>query len=192
MPEAESMQVIDPPAPETSSEATGDYKHQKLGEVEAKIVDFFVQLTKLLAMPKSVGEIYGVLFASPKPLSVAEITSRLGLSKATASYALRFLANINAISISKEFGVRHDLFTAETSLRRLAFGFLSERVDPLMEDRDSDLESMAAICEKLPERSEDDAGRKRFLQARVKMLAGWQRNAQKVLPLVRGFFKMTS
>ncbi|MEM7012380.1 MAG: hypothetical protein AAF585_12955 [Verrucomicrobiota bacterium] len=143
-------------------------------------------------MPKSVGEIYGVLFASAEPLSVADITAKLGISKATASYALRFLDNINAISITKEFGVRHDLFTAETSLRKLAFGFLSERVDPFLEERDDDIESMTQLSADLPEESAEAMAQKRFLKARVKMLTGWQRNARKVLPIVRSFFKMTS
>lgn len=175
-----------------SDSASDDAQGSKLSEVESKLVDFFVQLTKLLAMPKSVGEIYGVLFASSKPLSVADITAKLGISKATASYALRFLANINAIAITKEFGVRHDLFTAETSLRKLAFGFLSERVDPFLEERDGDIESLTQLSADLPEDNTDDTEQKRFLKSRVKMLADWQRNARKVLPIVRGFFKMTS
>ena len=192
MPPTETIQMADPRISERSSGSPVDYKHQEMGEDEAKIVDFFVQLTKLLAMPKSVGEIYGVLFASPKPLSVAEITGKLGLSKATASYGLRFLANINAITISKEFGIRHDLFAAETSLRKLAFGFLSERVDPFLKERDGDLELMAEMNGEMSGKGAENAERKKFLEARVKMLVGWQRNARKVLPLVRGFFKLTS
>ena len=193
MPNDDSKQMADRPKAKPQSNAEEEnYKHQELGEVEARIVHFFVQVTKLLAMPKSVGEIYGVLFASSKPLSVAEITAKLGISKATASYALRFLDNINAISVSKVFGVRYDLFTAETSLRKLAFGFLSERVDPFVADRDGDLERLTELSAELPESDPDARERKKFLLARVKMLTGWQRNARKVLPLVRGFFKMTS
>ena len=158
-----------------------------ISEVETKIVDFFVQLTKLLAMPKSVGEIYGVLFASAKPLCVADMTGKLGISKATASYALRFLANINAITITKEFGNRSDLYTAETSVRKLASGFLSERVEPFIEERDGDLEALTDLSEDLPETDAESAEEKDFLKARVKMLTGWQRNASQLVPMMRGF-----
>ncbi|MFT5465684.1 MAG: DNA-binding transcriptional regulator GbsR (MarR family) [Verrucomicrobiales bacterium] len=163
-----------------------------ISEVETKIVDFFVQLTKLLAIPKSVGEIYGILFASQKPLSVAEITTKLGISKATASYALRFLGNINAIAVSKEFGNRSDLFTAETSVRKLAFGFLSERVEPFIEERNGDLETLNEMSEELPESDADAVEEKDFLMARVKMLTGWQRNARQLMPLVQGFSEFSS
>ena len=177
---------------ESDASQPGDYKSQELSEVEAKIIDFFVQLTKLLAIPKSVGEIYGLLFASEKALAVSDMTAKLGISKATASYALKFLANINAITVTKEFGERQDRFLAETSLRKLAFGFLSERVDPFLENRDEDLADLEKTSQELPEGSDEECAEKRFLQKRVKLLSGWQRNARKVLPLVRNFFKMTS
>lgn len=175
-------------ASETEKGNSGSRRSKRgISEVESKIVDFFIQLTKLLAMPKSVGEIYGVLFASSKPLCVADMTGKLGISKATASYALRFLANINAIAITKEFGNRSDLYTAETSVRKLASGFLSERVEPFIEERDGDLEALTDLSEELPETDPESVEEKDFLKARVKMLTGWQRNASQLVPLMRGF-----
>lgn len=187
-----NAELVDDAIRENSPEEVGDHDRQPLTEVEAKIIEVFVQITKLLAIPKSVGEIYGLLFCSPEPISVADLTARLGISKATASYSLKFLANINAIKVTKEFGVRHDLFTAETSLRKLTFGFLSERVEPFVEQRDRDLEELVDLGENLPNGTADEKAEKKFLKERVRMLAGWQRNARGVLPLVRKFFKMTS
>tara|TARA_R110002096_G_scaffold42144_3_gene113740 strand:- start:8487 stop:9068 length:582 start_codon:yes stop_codon:yes gene_type:complete len=184
-PETIDDQVCNP------SEEEAVQGRQSLTEIEVKIIEVFVHITKLLAIPKSVGEIYGLLYCSAEPITVADITAKLGISKATASYALKFLANINAIQVSKEFGIRHDLYTAETSLRKLTFGFLSERVEPFVQERDEDLKQLVDLSEKLPNGSADEKSEKRFLKERIRMLSGWQRNARGILPLVRNFFKMT-
>ena len=189
MPNARSINEADC---ENAHEEAEVEDRPSLTEIEAKIIEVFVQITKLLAIPKSVGEIYGLLYCSREPMPVVEITAKLGISKATASYALRFLANINAISVSKEFGNRHDLYTAETSLRKLTFGFLSERVEPFVQERDEDLKTLAGLGDALPSGTADEKAERRFLKERVRMLAGWQRNARGVIPLMRNFFKLTS
>lgn len=186
------VEIADDPLLGAPPEAEEPQDRQPLTEVEVKIIEVFVQITKLLAIPKSVGEIYGLLFCSPEPISVADLTGKLGISKATASYSLRFLANINAIKVSKEFGVRHDLYTAETSLRKLTFGFLSERVEPFVKERAEDLKTLAELGESMPSETAEEKAEKKFMKERVRMLAGWQRNARGVLPLVRKFFKVTS
>ena len=55
---------------------------------EAATVDFFVDAADLLGVPKSVAAIYGVVFASPVPLSFADIESHLGISKGSVSQGL--------------------------------------------------------------------------------------------------------
>jgi len=200
MPEADSFSLSDSGKSDLDtrdSEGTVDGSDAGLSQVEAKIIEFFVSVTKLLAIPKSVGEIYGLLFCSPEPRSVAEMTAKLGLSKATASYALRFLADINAIAVTKKFGDRHDRYLAETSLRKIALGFLSERLDPFMEDREADLQQLTALGEEVPDEEEtthEESAEpsKDFLNDRIRMLAGWQSNVHQSLPLLKEFFRSTS
>ncbi len=159
-----------------------------LSAPEAKVVDYFVSITKLLGLPKSVGEIYAVLYCSQEPLTVADITAKLGISKATASYALRFLGNINAVSISKRFGNRHDFYTAKTSLRQLASGFLAERVEPFLADRADDLEELSAMMAQLDGDSADNA----FLKKRIKALNGWRKQAGRIVPVLMKLFRVGS
>jgi hypothetical protein len=48
---------------------------------EQAMVEFFVEAAEVFGLPKSVATIYGVVFASPEPLSFAEIEARVDLSK---------------------------------------------------------------------------------------------------------------
>lgn len=66
---------------------------------EVQMVDFFVSAADLLGVPKSVAAIYGVVFASPGPLSFAEIEARLDISKGSVSQGLRVLREVGAIKV---------------------------------------------------------------------------------------------
>ena len=52
----------------------------KTQSLELESIDFFVRLMGILGMPRSVGEIYGLLYFSEQPLSMDKITTRLEIS----------------------------------------------------------------------------------------------------------------
>ena len=64
---------------------------------EEAVVDFFVDAADLLGVPKSVAVLYGIVFASPQPLSFADIQARGTLSKGSVSQGLRVLREMGAI-----------------------------------------------------------------------------------------------
>ena len=66
-------------------------------EFEQAVVELFAQAADTLGIPKSVTAIYAVIFASPRPLSFADVESRLGLSKGSVSQGLRVLRKVGAI-----------------------------------------------------------------------------------------------
>ena len=49
-------------------------------ELEVEGIDYFVRFMNLLGLPRSVGEIYGLLYFSKDPMSMDEIVKRLGMS----------------------------------------------------------------------------------------------------------------
>jgi len=59
--------------------------------VEQQVVDLFVDGVRVLGLPGSVGEIYGLLFISREPLSLDDLVRRLKISKGSASQGLRAL-----------------------------------------------------------------------------------------------------
>lgn len=69
----------------------------KLTPFEAEIVAVFADLVVLLGLPKSMGEIYGFIFASAEPPTFADIEQKLDLSKGSVSQGLRALRELGAI-----------------------------------------------------------------------------------------------
>src|ERR1051326_8723007 len=69
----------------------------RLNALETEIIDFFVQLSRLLGQPRSLAEIYGLLFISARPMAMDDLIERLRLSKGSASQGLKFLRNAGAV-----------------------------------------------------------------------------------------------
>ena len=67
-------------------------------------------LCRRLGLPRSLGQIYGLLFFSASPLSLDDIVKYLGISKASASTGTRQLAAWGAIRQVGVPGDRRDFF----------------------------------------------------------------------------------
>jgi DNA-binding transcriptional regulator GbsR (MarR family) len=149
-----------------------------LGAVEREVVELFVRMADVLNLPRSVGEIYGVLFISSKPLCLDECRLRLGISKGSTSQGLRILRSFGAICVVYIPGDRKDYFVAETSLRKIASGFAAEQVHPHVV---SGKERVQKIRELLKVNEVDDPA---DMEEKIEMLENWQKRASLVLPLV--------
>lgn len=155
---------------------------------EAEVVAIFVQMTQVLGFQKSLGEIYGLLFATPRPLSFQEIVDRLKLSKGSVSQGLRFLRTIGAVRAVVIPGDRREFFEPETELRALVGGILRERINPQLEAwgararglKLEDFQSAGAGAENGSTSKEEQE----VLSARLEKLKTWQKRAHAVLPMV--------
>jgi hypothetical protein len=87
-------------------------------------------MAQTLGAPRSLGEIYGLLFATARPLSFQDINDRLDLSKGSVSQGLRFLRTLGAIQSVAVEGDRREYFEPVVELRALVGGFLKERINP--------------------------------------------------------------
>lgn len=176
------------------------------------MISIFVQMTQVLGLPRSLGEIYGLLFASPRPLAFQEIGERLNLSKGSVSQGLRFLRTIGAIKPVVIPGDRREYFEPEVELRALVGGFLRERLNPQLEawgarakalkiedfQRVKSAELTAVSLELTggsPERVADSSRLKahgsqltahdsKVIEGRIAKLKTWQKRANAVLPMV--------
>ena len=128
-----------PPTPITGNQPD-QVKNQNL-EIES--IDFFVRLMSMLGMPRSVGEIYGLLYFSPVPLPMDQIVSRLGISLGSASQGLKTLRSLKAVRTNYVQGDRpRDHYLAETEFRRLFTNFIKEEIMPHMESAKDRIERM--------------------------------------------------
>lgn len=102
----------------------------RLSVGETEVISIFVKMAQTLGAPRSLGEIYGLLFATPQPLSFQDIHDRLDLSKGSVSQGLRFLRTVGAIQPVPVEGDRREYFEPVVELRALVGGFLKERINP--------------------------------------------------------------
>ncbi len=100
---------------------------------ETEMVELFLGVAGLFAVPKSVAAIYGIIFASPQPLSFAEIESRLDLSKGSVSQGLRLLREMGAIQEVSTDADRVERFAPDTEMRKLIQRFLEQRMEQQLE-----------------------------------------------------------
>ncbi len=176
------------PIPSLSDEAhSSGSEMQGLTEIELGLIDIFVGLADIMGVPKSVAEIYGLLFASPKPLAFQEVTERLRMSKGSASQGLRLLRTVGAIRPVYVAGDRRDHFVPETELRTLLTGFLRERVRPHLDGGALRIEAlqMLMIASPLVEVTSEEA---RILRTRIEKLRSWHRKSRSLIPLVTKLF----
>src|SRR2546428_4670515 len=116
-----------------------------LSGLETEIIDLFVQLSRLLGQPRSLAEIYGLLFISGRPLAMDHLIERLNLSKGSASQGLKFLRNVGAVRTVYVAGDRRAHYEAVAELRNLTTRFLRDQIVPHLESGQARLERIAGL-----------------------------------------------
>lgn len=155
-----------------------EIKTEPLSETEVELVDLCVRLAQFLGLPKSLGEIYGAVFISPKPVTMEEIIERHGISKGSASQGLRALRGIGAVRTQYIPNDRRDHYVAETGLGHLVAGIMRNRYEPAIDDFGVRVESLSEAEGRLSEQEQ-------FLKGRIEKLKHWQEQAQQIVPTLR-------
>lgn len=165
---------MDLPAHEPESHASG------LTSLQEQVVDFFVDGVRVLGLPRSLGEIYGLLFISKDPLSLDDLVSSLGISKGSASQGLRTLRTLGAVRETPGMGDRRTYYEPAVDLKRLVGGFIREQVRP-------HLESGATKLQKLEETAKEteDPVEREFFNDRIERLEAWMKRGGQVLPMLQ-------
>ncbi len=151
-----------------------------VGPLEAQVIQVFVDGGKVLGLPRSLGEIYGLLFISPEPLSLDDLVERLGISKGSASQGLRALKGLGAVREIDMENSRRSHFQADIELKRLVGGFIREQVRPHLESGQSKIGRLQEVAGE-----EADPELRAFFESRVERLNYWIGRARIVLPLLQ-------
>lgn len=151
---------------------------------EGQVVEFFTNAADLLGVPKSVAAIYGIVFASPEPVSFAEIAARLDISKGSISQGLRVLREVGALKEVSSETDKTELFEPDLEMRKLVGRFLENRVQNQLEAGNSRL---AALKKSVAQRRDDDS---EVLKKRLKSLTDWHSKARALMPLAKTFLKL--
>ena len=168
-----------------NAESFHDAGEGQLETIQLEVIELFVHAVRVLGLPKSVGEIYGLLFISPEPLPLDVIVTRLGISKGSASQGLRFLRNLGAVQPSQMAGDRREHFLAVTELKKLAAGFINGEINPHLESGTTRLEKIRQIA------NSDTSQHAGFFRDRVARLGNWRRRGGMLLKIVSRFLGRT-
>src|SRR5271156_2053503 len=119
-----------------------------LSEFELESIDLFIRSVQVLGLPRSIGEIYGFLFAQSQPQPMEVLIRRLSISVGSASQGLKFLKNIGAVKVTLHPGDRREFFSAQTELRKLVVGLIKEHIQPHLDDGDARIQLMLQSSKK--------------------------------------------
>ncbi len=163
---------------------------------EQECVLFFQEIVQLFGVPKSVGQIYGLLYASPEALGFSEIMGRLEISKGSVSQGIQLLRSLGAIvesdpaspstststsglngsgAAGQTRGPR--VYSPELSLRQLVTGVLRERIAPMAAPGTERVKRLKQLAAESP-------ANEVFYLGRTKQLEGWRKRFNTVLPLL--------
>jgi len=152
-----------------------------LTSLEVEVIDLFISLVRMLGFPKSVGELYGLLFISPEALPMDALMERLNMSKGAASQGLKLLRSFGAVKTSYVAGDRRDHYLAEFDISRFATGFIKGELQPHLDSGLLRLQRMEELVAQSPVSSKEVA------ENRLARLRHWHEKGQAMLPWILKF-----
>lgn len=153
-----------------------------LSEFEAQVIGFFCDGVRMLGLPKSIGEIYGLLYVTQEALSLDDLVGRLGISKGSASQGLKMLRELGAVREAEEVAGRRVYYEPDVELKRLVGGFIKEQVRSHLASGEEKLANLKSMVCEMPGDAKSD-----FYTGRLERLTRWSKRARILLPIIQKF-----
>ena len=150
--------------------------------LQEEAIDYFVSLVQMFGLPKSIGQIYGLLFVSVEPRSMDDIVLRLGISKGSASQGLSVLKSLGAVTSHPVPDDRREHFEADLNVSRIVSHFFENRLQPRLENGEERLKSMIRLARAAEESGNSDQNL--AVLSRLEALQKWQKRGRGILPLI--------
>ncbi len=129
-------------------------------------------LASRFSISPTVGQIYGLLYMSPRPISLNEMVERLRISKGSASTNVRILESWGAVRKVWVDNTRKDYYEANPDILKIIINRLREGLDKRM----SETKSHFADSEKkyIEDRINMDSQDQEFFNERIKKIKEMQ------------------
>src|SRR4051812_27173392 len=101
-----------------------------LPKARVEMIELCGRLAQLFGLPRSTGQIYGLLYFSVNPMCLDEISENLKISKGSSSTGTRQLCGWNAIRHVWVHGNRKDYFEVDPDLANLFRSAYAEFIKP--------------------------------------------------------------
>ncbi|MBM3881201.1 MAG: hypothetical protein FJ387_16010 [Verrucomicrobia bacterium] len=152
-------------------------------KVRLEMVEAGARLCRQLGLPRSTGQIYGLLFLAGGPMSLDDIVGMLGISKASASTGTRQLTSWGAIRQVWVPGNRRDYFEVVADLGDLIRGSYENVIKPRLEATQRRLDGLLRALDHDAAEGLLDKDEAMVCAERIKYLARLHRKLQSALPL---------
>jgi HTH-type transcriptional regulator, glycine betaine synthesis regulator len=162
-------------------------KLQPLPRVRLELVDVFGRMAQALSFPRSVGEIYGLLYLAPEPMSAPEISEALSISKGSVSTGTRQLLTLGFIRKVWLQEERKDYFEAVLELGNM----VRTAYDQIFKVRAQNAERrLTDVTDTLAdERAELSPEEYALIKERLERLTKLQKRAKQFMPLLERLIK---
>lgn len=99
----------------------------QVDEARAEFVDGMGRVADFWGVGKVMGRLWAVLYLSPEPMTMDELTAAVGITKGHTSTNLRALMRVGLVQKGWRPNDRKDYYSAETDLWAFVKGFLRVR-----------------------------------------------------------------
>ena len=154
-----------------------------LSAARRELVEAGGGLFQTLGLPRSTGQIYGLLYLSEGPLSLDDLVRILSISKGSASIGMRYLAAWGAVRQVWIPGDRRDHFEAVSDLAQLLRASFAEFIKPRLASSERRLTKIFEALEGDFSRGTLSKEDYQFCADRLQTLARYQKKVQSISPL---------
>ncbi len=153
----------------------------------ADLIETTAKAAMSLGLPKSTGQIYGLLYLSPQPLALEEIAEQLSISKASVSTGVRELVARQVLRQVFVPGERRDFYEAQGDLVEVIRAIYQDALKPKMSSAQRRLNGLLAALEEDRKGGTMDREEYIFCKVRLENIGRLQDRLAKLLPLAEKF-----
>lgn len=149
-----------------------------LREARDTLMDGLGRISAFWGLGKMMGQMFGLLYLSPVPLTLDEVCEELSVSKGHVSTTMRGLERLGMAHRSWRRGDRKDYYQAETDLWKVVRGILQEREKREFDQALSSVsDSLRILGQQVPDSNPD----KQFYLTRTRQLRDFFKTIDRVV-----------
>ena len=162
-------------------------KLKPLPRVRLELVDVFGRMAQALSFPRSVGEIYGLLYLAQEPMSAPEISKELSISNGSVSTGTRQLLTLGFIRKVWLQEERKDYFEAVLELGNMVRTAYDQIFKVRAQNAERRLEDVTdTLADEKAELSPEEYA---LIKERLARLTKLQKRAKQFMPLLERLIK---
>ncbi|MDA7524430.1 HTH domain-containing protein [Verrucomicrobia bacterium] len=146
------------------------------------------RLSQLIGFPKSIGQIYGLLMFSDKPMSAEDIAIALAVSKATISNSIRQLSSWGVIQQVWVHGDRKDHYEVIEGFKAVIRAAMEDVLKPRIQSSGQRIQRIESFLNDEKETGEISSELHKLRMRRMKSMTEYHKIIAKTLPLLEKLF----